>query len=713
MILLLLAVALFTNVLASIPDAASVALAVFASAAYAVYVYFLIRRERTAARTLTVHACTLSAALIYCSLKSALPFVYSAVTGVSLFASMAVGAITFKPISLAPTYSGIDVAVFFLIAITAFLIVTRQTARRFIASIGSVLVLWLMFIYIWTILAENSLTLGLNIFEPLTGPLDFRVFLFTAMSILYLYLTKAFKYPARKPSAASASLDSAKKVKAPDEAPFDRNASAFIMDNLPKLVRSVPAYILALSIVLSIVASIPAGAAVSSSPGKIVFLDSGIDFSVPATGKYGLDNVGMFGVLPRYLSSIGFNCETVQTVTADTLSNASALVIFNLMRTPDTGELTAIHDFVSGGGTALVVGDHTGDSQIRLPTDAVLQPVGITLNFDSAIPFKPLWKDSFELRNSPLLAGIRDREIQLVVGASLNIGPNAEPLVIGRTGYSDLGDVHNTENGLLGDMHFNIGERAGDLVLAARAGYGKGQFVVFGDTTAFQNTVIAYSHPFIDRLFTFFASASENAPEQRFYKSTCLVDICHMENISLEKSDDSVDGLIACSLRADVLPLVSTADLISSIDSTSNLDYIFLIEPAAGFSAAELARLDQFIQNGGMVVICADYNSPDASKALAGYFGVSFDNMAIGRVSPDARPEMAFWDACPVLYDEKTSHYSSLIDIWDNSVICQLEKGSGSVVVIGDSGFFMNKNLEGVDTFREGNIDFTLELLRR
>jgi len=156
-----------------------------------------------------------------------------------------------------------------------------------------------------------------------------------------------------------------------------------------------------------------------SLKGQVLFLDTGIDFNVPQKDTYGLDFVGMFGVLPHYLNDQGYRCTNTSEITAQLLSQSDVLVVFNPMKRLNKAELTAIWQFVEGGGNVLAVGDHTGDEQVRLPLNDILEPVGIELNFDSAIPFKNLWADDFELRRSPIFSGVSDRQVQLVVGASL------------------------------------------------------------------------------------------------------------------------------------------------------------------------------------------------------------------------------------------------------------------------------------------------------
>jgi hypothetical protein len=654
-----------------------------------------------------------------------------------------------------------------------------------------------------------------------------------------------------------------------------------------------------------------------------VFWDTGIDFSVPERGKYGLDYVGMFGVLPRYLAMEGYRCAAVGEISAEALGGADALVAINPLRVPGDGELELIWRFVEGGGSVLAVGDHTGMDQVRRPLNAILAPSGISFNFDSAVPFKTLWADDFALWRSPMFAGIGGRQIQMVVGASLDTRLNAKPLIVGKAGYSDAGNAGNAADGYLGNMQFERGERIGDLILAAEARYGKGKFVAFGDTSHFQNTVLAYSYPFVDNIFAYLCgggpgggaggqdgagtldgaggqdgaggpdagaggqdgageparadrlratgrsamgsasepsgrsasgsamgSASESARESSefasggsgraasvesagelpdqgrpsvpgalgepaapaapgswnggdpagagrgdFFRGFCLIDASHSEAFSRDKSGDAVDGLIACALRerlmprmvgsgsleralvqaigesmlsagamrgaapseyaepsegaapgagsgsgsgaaaalpgamqagagqapgADSAPDTGSAPGAGAVPGTAaapgaGSGFVFIIAPAVPFSGGEIAMLERFMADGGSVAICAGYGSPDAAKDLAAHFGFAFDAMPIGRVAPEQNPEMAFWDACPILFEgghpRDGEETRSIMDIWGYSAIAEKTVGMGRLYVFGDPGFFKNKNLESVDAFRKGNVEFAAALL--
>jgi hypothetical protein len=400
-----------------------------------------------------------------------------------------------------------------------------------------------------------------------------------------------------------------------------------------------------------------------------------------------------------------------------------------------------------------------------LPLNAILAPAGISYNFDSATPFKTLWADEFVTRRGPVFAGVSDAQIQVVVGASLETARGAKPLLIGRCGYSDAGDVANASDGFLGDRQFNRGERVGDLTLAAGAAYGSGRIMAFGDTSFLQNISIAYSYPLINNLFAYlagdglaagagggaddtndedgvssgagdgadggdnaFAGAGTGSPVAfpdanadggaPLYTASCLIDAAHLPSFSADKSDDAPDGFIASVLRAGLIPYRNaSASLSEAMDEAGDLCLVVLVEPASPLSESEERALDAFVKDGGCLLLFGTYKSPRAAKALFDHYGFSFENIPIGRVAPEAAPEMALWNACPLLYEGRPAtetsagEVESLVDVWGYSIIARRGFGDGFVYAFADGDFIKNKNLENISTYRKGNVDFIAGLL--
>lgn len=670
----------------------------------------------------------------------------------SSFASL-IGALIQNPISMGITYSGMDLVIlFFTLGLTHFLLFRPKNAieayhshpkiskaallfhlrtiKKILLYLVACIIIWGVYIALWTVLAQNSLLLRLNLLEPLTGALDYRILLFGMLAITFRFFeTACLKQKEFRIRGNKNFLSGDKKIAS--------------MINLLLIFMLIGIY-LTFTMTDSIVDNkfFDSGATSNVSNKKspnesetspilnktsqhkdirsqqILFWDTGLDFELPVYGRYGLDDVGMFGVLIRYLQTRGNQCLIEKELDISKLDEMDILCIINPMRGLTYDEISEIYQFVENGGITILAGDHTGEEQIRQPINSILERVDISLNFDSAIPFKSLWGGKYEKRGE-LTKHIDDSQVQMVVGASLQIPPNAKPLICVKEGYSDRGDMQNRKDGYLGDMRFFAGERIGDLVLAAQLNYGDGKFLVFGDTSLFQNTVLPYSHTFIDAIFqqnSDYAQGSFDKIQGEVYH--CVINSNHLESIYRDKSKDSIDGFLTNLLRADFLPLINLSSSISELcENKEELKLIVLIEPALDFSRKEIRSLENFMRRGGNLIVCADYKSPRASKNLVGHFGFSFEKIPIGRISPDKDPDMAFWDACPILYEGlglqtyQTQDVKSLMSIWDYSVIAQKNIGDGAFYLISDGSFLKNKNLEDIKEYREGNIDFIKNLL--
>jgi len=229
---------------------------------------------------------------------------------------------------------------------------------------------------------------------------------------------------------------------------------------------------------------------------EVVFYNKGyLNWKVPVYGSYGRGSAGMFGLIPDYLRWSGFDVSLADTLSPEVVNNAGVVVIVNLMDSLSEPEESALHQFVEEGGSLLLLGDHTGMQNIRDPSNRILEPYGIELNFDSAKPTRTGWAGSLICAQHPLTSklglirqgGKKPGVTQIWVGASLKVSPPGRPLIVGRDGFSDVGDSANVKDGYLGDFRYRPDERLGNLVLLAQASAGQGNVLVFGDTSTLQN----------------------------------------------------------------------------------------------------------------------------------------------------------------------------------------------------------------------------------
>ncbi|MFC2037597.1 hypothetical protein ACFLYD_06495 [Chloroflexota bacterium] len=238
--------------------------------------------------------------------------------------------------------------------------------------------------------------------------------------------------------------------------------------------------------------------------GTILFHDTGhLEWGRPVFGQYGPRSGGAFGLLPDYLAAYGYKAQ-IGPLTGENLERAQAVVLINLPANLSAEEKHRLLAFVDAGGGLVIWGEHTGVGRIREPINDLLahlpgQP--IHLRFDSAVPSRQGWAEGLALRPHPVVHGVRDPvDLVIAVGASLQIAPPAQPIIVGRFGHSDKGDVTNIARNYVGDMSYNFGEQLSDVVLAAETRHGQGRIVVLGDTTPLGSVNLMTTMPFHARL---------------------------------------------------------------------------------------------------------------------------------------------------------------------------------------------------------------------
>jgi len=256
--------------------------------------------------------------------------------------------------------------------------------------------------------------------------------------------------------------------------------------------------------VCAILALWPWGAG-SGERKTVYFLEKGLqNLQVPTWDQFGQQAAGMFGLMAERLKSRGYELKPIPTLTElDAVSNDAILLVVNPNEVTDP-ELAAFDKFVAGGGSALVLGDHTDIMGTKGPTNRLLEPLGLRLREDSGFAINNNWESKFGPPVHWLLAGNDQQNVglQLSTGATiefLRFGPR--PLLVARHAFSDASDPEKRRGDLRGDYALNPGEELGDRCVAAEVRHGAGRAIVFADTSSFQNLGVNFSWPLVSRLF--------------------------------------------------------------------------------------------------------------------------------------------------------------------------------------------------------------------
>ncbi|MBN1972274.1 MAG: hypothetical protein JW787_01445 [Sedimentisphaerales bacterium] len=420
---------------------------------------------------------------------------------------------------------------------------------------------------------------------------------------------------------------------------------------------------------------------------KIVFNEKGfLNWLKPEYGQYGRLSSGMYGMLPVFVESLGGASLISENLSENDLSDADVLVLLFPDDPWAEGQLERIWNFVRKGGSLLVMGEHTtADSDGSNRFNEVLEPTDMRVEFDCATFTVGGWLQSYDSIIHPAAAGIPDERNQfgVVIGASLNISLPARPLLIGRWGWSDMGD-QGSSRAMMGDDIYNPGERLGDLILAAEQPLGKGRVIAFGDTSGLTNGINVSSYVFTSRLFGYLAGHNNNAhpfwrqlsgiflcllliiltltkfnawhvtliilclsvsmalsqtitqrsdeilPDGRYKtpNNLALVDSSHLEAYSGESwRPDGVGGLMLTLMRNNYLAL-SLSEF--STKQLARADLYISIAPSRSFSQKEQEAIKDFVMNGGSFIIAAGMEQAGPCSSLLSQFG-----FAIGTKSPD------------------------------------------------------------------------------
>jgi hypothetical protein len=246
----------------------------------------------------------------------------------------------------------------------------------------------------------------------------------------------------------------------------------------------------------------------------VIFKEGFLNWMRPVHGEYGRLSIGMYGLLPDYLETFGAKPLVSPELSEEDLRDADALVLIYPNKPWQKGQLERIERFVRRGGRLLVLGEHTvheKDGGARF--NDVLKSTAMQVRFDSAMMTIGGWLQSYDALAHPTQTGVEDNqnEFGTVTGASVEAHWPARPLLVGRWGWADPGNVKAGES-QMGNHFYDAGERLGDILLGAEQSVGEGQIILFGDTSAYTNGLMPGCHEYTSRLFAYVADRSNPPP---------------------------------------------------------------------------------------------------------------------------------------------------------------------------------------------------------
>ena len=118
----------------------------------------------------------------------------------------------------------------------------------------------------------------------------------------------------------------------------------------------------------------------------VVHNRGGLDWDRPTFGRFGAFSGGMFGLLPVYCRAEGYDFDVIDKdrIGPEDLKGVQILVLINSPKAWPEAERQAVLDFLAGGGSLLVLGDHTDVFGLMRGFNTLLGDFGIRFRFDSA-----------------------------------------------------------------------------------------------------------------------------------------------------------------------------------------------------------------------------------------------------------------------------------------------------------------------------------------
>jgi len=504
---------------------------------------------------------------------------------------------------------------------------------------------------------------------------------------------------------------------------------------------------------------------------RVVFYTKGsLDWDVPRFGTYGQRSGGMFGLMPKHLSAVGFRTGMIDSIAPAYLAEADCLVMINLDQPLSRQELLTVWDFVRHGGGLLLLGDHTNLGGLMDHFNQILLQVPMRFQFDSAMPSRYTWDYLMDVRAHVLTRGLSEQIAGAWwVGASLKCLPPAVPLVVGRYCYADKGYAHNISQAYLGNRRFDYYERQNDVVLAACVRYGNGIIMACGDTSAFHNTTSMATWPFVANVCNVLAERSGGNAGQGRMALIAAVAIClililvltfiprlnivtpavllvalaitahhsaslqvrgHVSSIpdgrlgiayidyahvgrfdQMSWEDDSIGGLKNNLLRNGFFPMALKRWDREAIMSAKIL---ILIAPTRRFASGEIAILKEFVAQGGRLLLSVGWEERDASLPVLDAFNFGIDSVPLAQATCEYhdREKMLvhFHEAWPVLYEDGDDITVLCRPLGFAAVVVR-RFGAGRIAVIGDSYFLLNETLEGSKNYSIPNMMLLRNLL--
>jgi hypothetical protein len=195
--------------------------------------------------------------------------------------------------------------------------------------------------------------------------------------------------------------------------------------------------------------------------------------------------------------------------------------------------------------------------------------------------------------------------------------------------------------------------------------------------------------------------------ETTMVEDIAWIDTSHYNLISLKGSqDDGIDGLFINLLRNGYIPLV-----MDDLSELSNSNVLIIIAPTKKYTSTEANIIKNFVHDGGILILSAGYGESKSVSPILDIFNIRIMNAPLGSYpwiikyhtgeNLSQKDLENYWhkpkfiEAYPILCNGSYIPYSSVFNEGKRyDLIVGKIYGKGAVLVIGDSRFLLNENLE-------------------
>lgn len=426
-------------------------------------------------------------------------------------------------------------------------------------------------------------------------------------------------------------------------------------------------------------------------------------------------------------------------------------------------EEASLRQYLEAGGNLLLVGDHTNLEGCQRPFNDLAKPYGVTLEFDSAFSLIRWWANNVQQSirypfkpDDPLCHGMG-------TGGSLTVRRPAVPLWTARYAFGDLGNIFKSsrQDAFLGDYTYQHGELLSDVVLAAQARVGDGRIVAFGDSSGFQNIAYGQSGRAVRALLGWIIDTSVGERVFRKIRYAIPATLLLLLGFVLPVPRKIVWGIAAtpvflllifvvwprAGIAAEPLPvryaqiylprqtlvnrdrfkktsylglsinlnrLGYVADWTSRLDDVrrGTPDILCIPAPAQPFSRRERDILENFMEDGGIVIVTAGH---DLERPLHGFLSsvqLEIKDVPLGgEYLAPSKPTVEFVNAWELASNSSDAHV--LYRRYGKPAVIFRRVGQGGLLLLGDSQFFSDHNLEEEKSGKALNIIFFKTLIER